>query len=320
MRVLLIGARRVRTGTGPYLARFLWAQGMPVTSVLGTSAETAAEAVAALRADRLPAASAHFDPAEAFEVARPEVVVICSPIPTHLDLLERSLAAGAHVLCEKPLLWSGWGSGERAEALANAFALRERHLVVQAQWPFVLPTWRTLTGANEEWQPRRFRMHLEPSSQGARMVLDAMPHPLSVLAHLQPGTGATLEDLRLDRPGGGPDALDVRFTYQLPGHAIETRVELRSSESTPRSAALGFDGRLAWREIEEPGYQQSLRHADRRIPLPDPARLLVGSFVSLVRADRPPQRDAAVTPGVRHLEQLMRAYEDQIGPLPKDLS
>ena len=320
MRVLLIGARRVRTGTGPYLARFLADEGLPATDVLGTTPDTSREAADALAAQGLPPAEAHADPAAAFEAARPEVVVICSPISSHQGLLERSLDAGAHVLCEKPLLWSGWGSGERAEAFSNAFTLRERHLVVQAQWPYVIPTWRTLTGAEEEWQPRRFRMHLEPSSSGPRMILDAMPHPLSVLAHLLPGPGAVVEGLRLDRPGGSPDALDIRFTYRTPTGAIDARVDLRTSQTTPRPAGLGFDGRLAWREIEEPGYLLFLRHAVRRIPLPDPTRLLVGSFVSQVRAGPPQHSDAAVVPGVRHLEQMMRAYEDQIGPLPKDFA
>ncbi len=317
---MLIGARRVRTGTGPYLARFLAEAGLPPTSVLGTTTETAAQAAEDLASSGMPRPKAYSDATTAFESERPEIVVICSPASSHREYLERALDAGAHVLCEKPLLWSGWGSGERAETLAHAFALRERQLVVHAQWPHVLPTWRTLTGAAEDWRPQRFRMHLEPSSVGPRMILDALPHPLSVLADLLPDTGAVLDDLRMDRPGGDPEALDVRFQYQGAGRGVEARIDLRSSRKTPRPAAIGFDGRLAWREIEQPDYQLFLRHADKRIPLPDPARLLVGSFVSLVQAGQPPVQDAAVTPGVRHLEQLMRAYEDQIGPLPKDLA
>jgi predicted dehydrogenase len=320
MRVLLIGARRVRTGTGPYLARFLAEAGLPVTAVLGTTAESATAAAEALAAPGRPQPAAYSDAYTAFDKARPEVVVICSPTASHQDLLARALDASAHVLCEKPLLWAGWGSGDRADTLAKAFELRERHLVVHAQWPYVLPTWRTLTGAREGWQPKRFRMHLEPSSIGPHMILDALPHPLSVLATLLPGSGASIENLRMDCPGGDPESLDVRFTYRMGIDAIDARIDLRSSKQTPRPAAIGFDGRLAWREIEEPGYQLFLRHAERRIPLPDPARLLVGSFVSLVRAGEPPVPDAAVTPGVRHLEQLMRAYEDQIGPLSEELS
>src|SRR5947207_12388457 len=40
---------------------------------------------------------------EMLDVARPEIVVIATPPHLHEAIVLRALAAGAHVLCEKPL-------------------------------------------------------------------------------------------------------------------------------------------------------------------------------------------------------------------------
>ena len=48
-RVGVVGARRVRQGTGEHLARFFHAAGTKVVGVCGTGGDTAAEAAAALK-------------------------------------------------------------------------------------------------------------------------------------------------------------------------------------------------------------------------------------------------------------------------------
>jgi len=43
------------------------------------------------------------DPEEMFAAGDVDAVVVASPTPTHLDMIDRAIDAGVHVLCEKPI-------------------------------------------------------------------------------------------------------------------------------------------------------------------------------------------------------------------------
>ena len=43
------------------------------------------------------------DPAEVFASGEVDAVIIASPTPTHVDLINAAIDAGVHVLCEKPI-------------------------------------------------------------------------------------------------------------------------------------------------------------------------------------------------------------------------
>lgn len=43
------------------------------------------------------------DPEEMFASGEVDAVVVASPTPTHLDMIDRAIDAGVHVLCEKPI-------------------------------------------------------------------------------------------------------------------------------------------------------------------------------------------------------------------------
>src|SRR5512140_734922 len=63
----------------------------------------------------------------------PEAVVICTPPNTHRALAEQALAAGAHVLCEKPLTTSR----QDAEKLAEAASMSPRILMIASKFRYV---------------------------------------------------------------------------------------------------------------------------------------------------------------------------------------
>jgi predicted dehydrogenase len=74
------------------------AAGSEVVAVLGSSAARTAEGVAAMGARRGAA-----DLAELVAAPDIDVVHICTPNQTHTDMAQATLAAGKHVVCEKPL-------------------------------------------------------------------------------------------------------------------------------------------------------------------------------------------------------------------------
>jgi predicted dehydrogenase len=74
------------------------AAGGIVVGVLASSPERSAEA-----AERLGAARGYSGPAELLADAEVDVVHVCTPNHLHAELAEAALAAGLHVICEKPL-------------------------------------------------------------------------------------------------------------------------------------------------------------------------------------------------------------------------
>ncbi|MGZ6696186.1 MAG: Gfo/Idh/MocA family protein [Solirubrobacteraceae bacterium] len=95
---------------GPVHARAARLAGARLVGVAASTPERSAAAAAALGAERA-------DTAEALAIA-PDVDVlhVCTPNALHVPLVRAALAAGKHVVCEKPLA----GTGEEAQALLAA--------------------------------------------------------------------------------------------------------------------------------------------------------------------------------------------------------
>ncbi len=121
---------------GSVHARSARLAGARVVSVAASSPESAEAAALALRADRA-AASAE----ELVEDPELDVVHICTPNHLHQPLAAAALAAGKHVVCEKPLAMDAAG----AEQLVAAAASADR----QAAVPFVYRFYPTVREARE---------------------------------------------------------------------------------------------------------------------------------------------------------------------------
>jgi predicted dehydrogenase len=121
---------------GAIHARSARLAGAQLAGVAASSPESAQAAAAALGADRA------FDSAEEM-VREPDidVVHICTPNHLHLPLAEAALAAGKHVICEKPLALDAAG----AQRLVDVAAGSGRHAAV----PFVYRYYPTLREARE---------------------------------------------------------------------------------------------------------------------------------------------------------------------------
>ena len=121
---------------GAVHARSARRTGARLVAVAASSPESAAAAAAELGADRV-AASAE----ELMHDAELDVVHICTPNHLHQPLAEAALAAGKHVVCEKPLAVSAAG----AERLVSAARESDR----QAAVPFVYRFYPTVREARE---------------------------------------------------------------------------------------------------------------------------------------------------------------------------
>lgn len=306
-RVALIGARRVRQGLGPYVAKHLVQAGAQVVGFVGTSTASREQAAAGLR-DLLDQDVPGFASlAELVQSEAPQAVAILSPPETHAEYLEQALELGLHTLCEKPLLWGSDGPDDARRAAQCSAAFRERGLLLaeNCQWPEVLACARRLAPEAFAAPTTRFAMGLEPASHGVRMLGDALSHPLSLLQHLAPGR-ARLDQEQAHWSQNGA-ALDLKFRFQTAQSKVEALVELRQTDNTPRGAWLEVNGIRFQRLVRLADYSMFLAVGERKMDLADPLASLLRGFVDdlqAVIAGAPAPDTAALVQRAEFLAQL----------------
>ena len=317
LRIAVIGARRQRQGTGAFLARFCAEAGAEVAALLGTSRGTVETAVLDLVRATGTRARGYTDLGALLAAEALDVLVIAGPQESHAAYLQQALRAGLHVLCEKPLLWGGPAPAAEAAFLAQSFLKAGLHLKVNTQWPLTLSTYGSLY-PDVLSEPARFFMRMSPLRTGPDMLLDCLPHPLSLLAAVCPDPEASLSQICVSGGQAGDLRAEVRLVYEAAGRAIACRIELVHCKAQPRPAAYGFNDRIAHRLVQLDPYRFQLEGEGRRIPLPDPTPLLVGSLLAAVEAGASPGLDAAAVPGMRHLARIVAAPRDALANPPSD--
>jgi hypothetical protein len=222
-----------------------------------------------------------------------------------------ALQAGLHVLCEKPLVWRPAGLAEATKRVVEEFAALGLHLEVNTQWPETLPAYRALFPGLDAASTASFEMRLSPSSTGYEMLVDAMPHALSLLGA---AVGHRSEPLDAVVIQGESSRVDVRFSYPGAMLDVDCRVLLETCVAPPRPAAYGFDGDLAHRVISEPGYRLSFRSDDgREVPFEDPMRRVVASFLAHVCRGFDSRVNRRAILDARHLQDVLDSWEGPIG-------
>jgi predicted dehydrogenase len=314
-RIALIGARRVRQGLGPFVARDLAAAGIEVAALLGTRAETARSAARDL-AERFGIhARPHTDLRELLGKDPVDALAILSPPETHERYLRAAVEAGLHVLCEKPLVWGVPDLPRRGRELVDAFRARGLLLEENCQWPRVLDAFRAL---HPDWRgavPGRFAMLLSPAARGNAALRDALSHPLSLLQALCPDPSPGLEAIRFERLAAEPERLRVGFVYCAQEARVDCAVELVADERVPRPAALEIDGFRAERRIRLPDYRMELADGGRSVPLPDPLTRHLEAFALHLRRAAGGSRPADPAP----IAQRLALFSKLVDAVPAEL-
>ncbi len=312
----LIGARRVRQGLGPFVARFLSDLGAEIPAFLGTSASSVQAATADLERQGVAGAQGYTNLSDMLEREALDAVAILSPAETHEAHLEACLHAGLHVLCEKPLIWGGAHLARRTRTLADAFASRGLLLAENCQWPEILPTFRELYPDSAGEPLASFAMHLSPASLGAQMIGDALPHPLSLLQALEPSPEAELVEPRVSNRDPAASELVLEFLYRTPRADVEVRIELIRGETLPRRAGLTINGRTAERRIRLEDYSLFLAAGTRELPLEDPLLCRLRRFLADLdlAGHGPLPKPFPIPQRARMLQCLLEAFQGQQTP------
>ncbi len=283
MKVALVGARRTRNGIGHYIGNYFHTNGSQVVSLLGTSAETAAAASTTLEEFGIKAFP-YTDFEEMIADQRPDAVVIASPSTTHLGYLVKSLEGGMHVFCEKPFIV--WESGDVNKVLSDIFRLagnQKLSLAMNSQWPFSLPYYEELCGTLEAHTIDRFYMRSSPPFAGKEMILESVPHALSLI-YCKCGPG-TLKNISVE---SGEEQLVIRFEYQAEESLCISYLDLKQQLCPPRDFSFGFNDRIVSRSLDLENYEIYFNHSQRTVKIIDPLDLSVQDFITAVKDKREP--------------------------------
>lgn len=304
----LVGARRRRQGLGPFVARDLVRAGACVPCFAATSAATRDAAGRQLAASCGIEASGYTNVEEMLARERLDALAILSPAETHAAYLEAALAAGLHVLCDKPLVWGRPDLAAAGAHFADEFDRAGLRLWENCQWPYTLPAYERLFPDALARPPERFFMLMQPASAGVQAFGDSLPHILSLLQALVPGKEPTLVEARfaVTNPQRGDQS--VAFHYRTDRWNTRVDVHLKPTDTAPREAAYALDGRLAQRRVEGESYRLCFVGDDGRwVPLDDPMTLLIADFVGDLSEGSRPSRSAGIAERMALLGQLVDA-------------
>jgi 2-hydroxy-4-carboxymuconate semialdehyde hemiacetal dehydrogenase len=256
-----------------------------------------------------------------------DVVVVCSPTPTHAAQTERSLRAGKHVLCEIPLALS-LAETDRLIALASEADRRLMVCHTQRYAPGLIAA-RRLIASGE----------LHPHAIVSRYLFDRrenvnwMGRHRSWTDNLLWHHGAHAVDAALWLLGVAESGEEVETVAQvaLPGHDLAIPMDLSFIMRTRRdqivTVAMSYHARIAAHDYLIIGEETTVRFIDGR--LEDPERVLVdpptsvnadpailhqdAEFFAAVREGRdPPISARSVRPAMAALQVAQETLDDRL--------
>ena len=295
MKVGLIGAGRNRNGIGEFIGKYLQRHGADVVAVVGSRPETANKAAAGLAKYGITAAP-HVDLAAMVTAERPEAVTVASPFRTHADYVRESIDMGLHVLCEKPFIWHDTDDVlGLTDAILGDGGRLGLTIAMNSQWPFSLPYYERCCGPVDLDGEMTFYMRLSPIDSGREMLLDAVPHAMSVLYSVL-GEG----EVRNARIVRHPDRMIVEGSYINEGQHCAITIELIQEAHQPREFSFGFNDKVVRRVVDMENYDIYFSYKNVTVPVPDPLELSVCDFIGAVNRHRKPKI------GTDHIRNNMR--------------
>lgn len=186
-RVAVIGAR----GIGKHHAKWHHISGAEVVAFAGTSEETCGQTEGILRGLFDFRGKGYWDLDEMFQREHPDVVDVCSPPMFHKTHVLKALEYGAHVLCEKPLVWDEGRSATEmlADGREMVAAARDkgRMFGICTQYAAIRPSYEEVYRVQRGTLGKvvRFFMLIESKGKAGRkgraIWVDLGSHPIGAL-------------------------------------------------------------------------------------------------------------------------------------------
>lgn len=283
LKVAVIGA----SGIGKNHARWFHNHGCSVCAFVGSSDATVEKTHQVLQDGFGFEGRGYTNVETMLQESKPDIVCIASPPPQHFTQAMTCLQHGAHILCEKPLVYDPSLSHDELIAQAELLAseAQKRKLIFGTQMQYGPATKYLLQSAGVEsddvgdYEMVMETKNIKDKRDFEQIWIDLSPHPLSVLQKLSPqGKLSNIEATIGERES------KATFTLQSPKGNIHARIVVRfDPDANPPQRYFAFNERkvgYAGRKNALGEFVTYLTAPDgKETELPDLVDLLIGDFV-----------------------------------------
>jgi len=309
LRVAVIGVR----GVGKFHAQWFAHEGAQVVAFVSSSPETLKANETALR-QVVPnfQGRGYADVEEMLQREHPDAVSVCSPHHLHAEHALLALRHGAHVLCEKPLVWLGEDRINEALKLSQQLVAEAerlgRQFAINTQYTAAVPYLRSLWSQRFSSPPPFVRLTMEAKmrdrdTKGVGLWVDLAPHPLSLLLALFPKADLETETATFEE---NTNVLTAQFALRLPdGKRLPVTLRVARLEGTlERSIAWGdFLVRFEAHRDERGIFHTRLRWDNGERIVDDFMRVSIRHFIQAIEGKGEPLCDG--TMALRQMEWLI---------------
>lgn len=285
-RVAVLGA----SGIGRHHCNWWRLEGSMPSAVLGSSQESVARTVTALRESCGFEGKGYSCLDELLDQEQPDIVDVCLPPRLHYAAVRSALTAGCHVLCEKPFVYDdALPHGQLREQAAELCELgrqKRRLLGVCTQYVMAVRECRRLFGeqsgaavitdfAGRLVSPTRNRPPVP-----AWTWVDLAPHMLACVQVLSDGLEPDWESLKVRFDG---HLADAEFRCPRPGQPdLQCRIHTFHTDAEPKNVRqLELNGSvydIGGCRDEEGVFQMEITSPFGSVKRPDMMRQLIRSF------------------------------------------
>ena len=249
LRAAVVGG----SGFGKFHAQWYAAEGAEVVAFMCTTVESAQAANGPIRELTGQTPCGYTDVSTLLSEERPDVVSICTPPAEHAEPTLAALESGAHVLCEKPLIFDESRTPdallETADAMTGAAGAAGKMLAVNLQyaalWEPFLALYEREWGALESIASYEFDMESKGNRRGPNHYqknwIELGPHVLTLLLSRLPT--ATLDEASI-RATMSETEIRVELEMVEPGgHRVPVKIRTAccAKDATP-VRRLGING------------------------------------------------------------------------------
>lgn len=308
------------SGIGKHHAKWLHRLGCDVQAFAGTSPQSVAATTETLSDLFGFEGTGYASVQEMLDAGRCDVIGVCSPEHLHHDHVLAAIDHGAHVMCEKPLVFDHDLQADEMLAMAGEMVRAAdeagRVAAVNTQYVAAVDAYREFTDERgiDPGEPETFFMQME--SRGGdggtdfeQIFIDLGSHPLSVLMGFC-GPGEMIADsasCTVERK-----RVEARFDYEMDGGGTcRARIVCQNRPEGELVRRFGINDVLVdyeGRNDEEGVYRAWLSRQGEEMCAQDFVETSVERFVAAVRgeADRPL---ATAADGLQNLRMQLALLE-----------
>ncbi len=313
MKVAIVGA----SGIGRYHAQWFHKEGCDVAAYVGRTPESVQIADRLLKKIFKFEGRGYTRIQEMLQKEEPDLVAICTPPETHYEFAATALNAGAHVFCEKPLVW-----GKNSTQIINEgrqlieIARKNDHLIgINTQYVAAIPWYETLRrqikGERSEFLTS---FYFEMESQGSHgrvhyedLLIEIASHPLSMLLAWLPEGHMMQEGIKCDVAHKEARA---HFGYQHAKGICNVEIVCRHVGTTTLLRRFGTNGFIVdcfGKKDEQQFFKTYLRYGKDEIACEDFMQQSIRHFIQAAEKNDPRLMLTSGEQGYRNLvmqEQL----------------